>query len=259
MRVVRNASNLGAGPTRDRLIQEARGRWIAFIDADDQWRPERLETLLASAADDESLVMFDDIEECHDVASSLVPWRRLHGTRGFSADGAPVHVDAESLIDSRSMLVKPMFSNSLRMASGATHGTYRFGEDIFFLLTLLAGGGRLLYVPQAMYRYRITPGSATADADRFSVLRRVLEESLHRFDGDPATRQALERKIARVHRREARLLFTGALRQGRFIEAGRLALRSPSLFRELLRHNLRMLPYHLHRIARGGSPRRGPE
>jgi hypothetical protein len=110
-----------------------------------------------------------------------------------------------------------------------------------------------------MYRYRITPGSATVSISRFAVLRQVLEDSLPRFKADPVIREALEQRIARVRRKEARLSYTGALRQRRFGEAARLALRNPALFRELLRHNLLMFPYHLHRLAHGGSPRRGPE
>jgi len=35
-------TNLGAGHARNRAIQGARGRFIAFLDADDYWHPEKL-------------------------------------------------------------------------------------------------------------------------------------------------------------------------------------------------------------------------
>lgn len=42
IRVFGHAGNLGAAAARNHAIREAHGRWIAFLDADDLWRPEKL-------------------------------------------------------------------------------------------------------------------------------------------------------------------------------------------------------------------------
>lgn len=43
IRVLQNATNSGAAVSRNRALREARGKYIAFLDSDDLWAPDKLE------------------------------------------------------------------------------------------------------------------------------------------------------------------------------------------------------------------------
>ena len=44
---LKNEKNKGAAFSRNRALREAKGRWIAFLDSDDVWFPEKLEKQIA--------------------------------------------------------------------------------------------------------------------------------------------------------------------------------------------------------------------
>mgnify|MGYP001467841275 FL=1 len=47
IRYLKNEKNSGAAISRNRALREAKGKWIAFLDSDDLWLPEKLEKQVA--------------------------------------------------------------------------------------------------------------------------------------------------------------------------------------------------------------------
>lgn len=66
IRYYRNENNAGAALSRNWALREAKGRWIAFLDSDDLWLPEKLERQIAFMQEkgyDFTYHEYDEIDE----------------------------------------------------------------------------------------------------------------------------------------------------------------------------------------------------
>ncbi len=62
IRLIHQPSNMGAAEARNRGLKEAKGRYIAYLDADDLWTPEKLERELAYLKEKEAAFVFTGYE-----------------------------------------------------------------------------------------------------------------------------------------------------------------------------------------------------
>jgi len=59
---LKNTTNSGAGITRNKGIEAATGTYIAFLDADDLWKPHKLETQISAMKSQDALVCYGAYE-----------------------------------------------------------------------------------------------------------------------------------------------------------------------------------------------------
>ena len=60
VRLLRHAENRGVSAARNTAIRAARGEWIALLDSDDEWAPEKLATQLAALRQGDLMVCHTD-------------------------------------------------------------------------------------------------------------------------------------------------------------------------------------------------------
>lgn len=71
IRYLKNTQNSGAALTRNRALREAKGEWIAFLDSDDIWLPEKLEKQIEFMKKNNYVFSYHDFEKIDEAGKSL--------------------------------------------------------------------------------------------------------------------------------------------------------------------------------------------
>jgi glycosyltransferase involved in cell wall biosynthesis len=163
VRVVQQA-NRGAAAARNRGARIATGELIAFLDADDRWRPERLEggieTLVAQP-------QFDAVMCATEVVDSEL--------RQVGVIRQNPKLTAEDLLLCRDPLVSTG-SNLLitRECFGSVGGfdetlPSRAGAEDWLMIFRLVERGALTTIPDVLVQYRVHEGNASVSASRLEA------------------------------------------------------------------------------------------
>lgn len=160
-----NPGNLGAAASRNRGVSLARGSWIAFLDSDDVWRPEKLARQLKLAEQTGAQLLYTSYslwkEEKNERRAYLVP-----PSTDYASMLAENVIGCSTVMAPRAILAAHPFSLS----------TYH--EDYALWLELLRSGCRASGCTEILVDWRVVPGSRSfskwnAAWQRWHVYRRA--------------------------------------------------------------------------------------
>jgi cellulose synthase/poly-beta-1,6-N-acetylglucosamine synthase-like glycosyltransferase len=265
VRLVRSEVNGGPGEARNLGLEVARGEWIALLDADDGFAPNRLETLIALGERHGADLVSDNLVLCPEDGSTdlgtMLPSRLLSRTTQLSAaEFVAGNIGSRHAPRVSFGFMQPIFRREFLERNGIRYQSNRFGEDFLIYLDCLLNGARWWVTPEPMYRYAVRAGSLTevqTPADLLRIRQRetklLREDAMVAADRDLAS--ALRRHKAVIDRCYYYRAFTDAVKAGAFAEALRLLFETPSGFRHIVLESCTQVPTIGAKALRGGYRR----
>ena len=260
IKLLHTARNGGPAAARNIGFDAACGRWIALLDSDDAYVPERLARLM-DLADANAADMVSDNLLMMPVGGTpylLIPPDLLrHPQHLTTAEFIRRNIGDPKNPRLSYGFMQPMIRRDFLLEHGIRYDERnRFGEDFMLYVACLRAGACWWITPEVLYHYATRPGSLT-EVQSSGDLRRIaqLEDD---FLKDPAvSRNAALRKVLRRHKAKIDRLyyyraFTDAIKQREVGEAGRLLVQSPLSSSYILRETMRQMPIILRKTLRGG-------
>lgn len=179
IRVLHLPANRGPSAARNAGLCAARGEWIAILDADDSYAPERLALLLDLATAHGADMVADNLL-LYDAVAGRIERSALDPARIGPAEVIGVHRFVANCIPKRTPFNLAKLKPIMRRATiESTRLRYpedmRYGEDFIFYMRLLLAGAVLVLTNRALYRYTQPLGSLSGEVSGMSRTRHDFE------------------------------------------------------------------------------------
>lgn len=151
VRLISNVKNSGVSYTRKHGLEEAKGSWIAILDSDDAWAPEKLEKQIVLQKRVNADLLFT-------------------GSAFMDSDGQPIdwYLHAPAEVSYRQLLKQNVLSNSSALVRKELYAKYYaigdgMHEDFAIWLSILKEGKKAYGVDEPLLIYRIAKSSKSGN------------------------------------------------------------------------------------------------
>lgn len=263
LKLLQNPTNLGAGGARNKALKVARGKWIAVLDSDDWYAPQRLELLVSIAEQKNADLVADDSYLIEDGVST--PWSTIISQSGQKLttitqfDAAEfVMSDIEGKPGLQLGFTKPLFRREFLIANRIEYQAIKVTQDFWFDMQCFLHGAKFFLVPEPYYFYRARPGSLVStnklqrlDQECEAIAKFMQHETY--LQQNPQVLQALKIKLRETRKWLDYYLVIEPLKEGKILVCLQGIMAKPVVLRYLFSHLPRLIIRRWEGILIGNS------
>ncbi len=160
IRLIRQPANLGAARARNRGLQEAKGRYIAYLDADDLWEPEKLERELAFIRSREAAFAFTGYEFADETGRGT--GKVVH---------VPERINYRQALSNTTIFTSTVLFDTARIKKEMLEMPVIKSEDTALWFRILRAGYTAYGLDENLVRYR--RAGNTLSSNKLEALRRI--------------------------------------------------------------------------------------
>jgi len=245
LKLILNTENMGAGGARNKAIAAAQGKWIAVLDSDDWYAPQRLEVLVNLAEQKQVDFIADDSYLIEDGIGT--PWSTIIRESGIKMDAIQQFDAAEFILTDiegrpglRLGFTKPLFRREFLQQHQIRYQNIRVTQDFWFDIQCFLHGAKFCLVPEPYYFYRARPGSLVSSdkigrmEEECEVICRFFSSNIAYLEQNPDVAAALELKLKETQIWLDYYLVVEPLKQGKALLCLQRIISNPGVIKHFL-------------------------
>lgn len=159
IRIVRQPQNMGIGAGRNRIIDEAQGRYLYFFDADDIITPNAIELLYSNACKYKAELVYGSYERIEEYGEDEKRINRQYPTMRFLDDNAFADYAFQQYNSIEAMVWNVLIDIEVFRKNGLYFNQISYWEDFTFTMDLPTYVTRVVLLSDITYHYYCRNGS----------------------------------------------------------------------------------------------------
>jgi succinoglycan biosynthesis protein ExoO len=232
VRIIKRITNGGPGAARNEGLAAATAPWIAILDGDDAFAPQRLHQCLIRAQNLNADIVVDNLDVTREADGTHFLMFRPgdFGTAPTLELAAFIYGNSSFMGGTSLGYVKPLFSTAFLRQHRLSYDTSMpIGEDYLLMAEALALRGRCAINPSAGYIYTVRAGSTShrITCDDLMKIRKADRKFLSQYPLEAAARNAQKKRNRRLVQAYFFTRLVSALKQRRLVAALKLMAKHP--------------------------------